>query len=226
MNKSLISCIVPVYNEGPRVIAVLDAIMACQLVDEIIVINDGSTDNTESLLAGKAGINLISYKPNQGKSHAVKVGLQAARNDMVMMIDSDLKGLDADAIAALILPVELGGADMTISLRKNALYLYKLFGLDFVSGERVFRKSIIRDLEHLEILPGFALESYLNQIVINTNLRIKIVNWPNVISPRKSVKNGLWEGLKGDLRMVGHITKYLTPLGTFRMYIDMLKRRV
>ncbi len=100
MNNLNVSCIVPVYNEGPRVLAVLDALIASGLIDEIVVINDGSSDDTESLLQQKAGINFISYKPNRGKSHAVKVGIEAARFDYIMMIDSDLIGLSKDSFAA------------------------------------------------------------------------------------------------------------------------------
>ncbi|HEX3095612.1 MAG TPA: glycosyltransferase family 2 protein [Patescibacteria group bacterium] len=224
--KYPISCIVPVYNEGPRVKNVLDVILSSGLVDEVIVVNDGSSDNSAEILQTISGINLINVHPNQGKTHAVKVGIQAARNDLIMMIDSDLLGLDALALKALILPVADNLADMTISLRQNSLRTYIRFGLDFVSGERVFSKKLFPDLNVLDKLPGFALESYINQLLIKAKYRIKIVYWPNVQTPRKSKKAGFYKGLKGDFGMVRQIVRYLGLRGVVKMYRQMLKLKV
>ena len=199
MEPIKISCIIPVYNEGPRVLNVIKAVLASKVADEIIVVDDGSSDNTAELVSNSvkdiAEVNFITYHPNGGKSHAVKVGFEAAKNDYVMMIDSDLLGLDTVGLNALAQPVRDGIADVSISLRKNSLGIYKALGLDFISGERVFKKDLIPDLSVLDTLTGFGLESYMNQVIIQKKLRIKVVYWPNVESPRKSVKMGWLEWL-------------------------------
>lgn len=226
MNKVQISCVIPVFNEGLRVLNVLKAVKESSVVNEIIVVDDGSSDDTAKLLTTETGINFISYQPNQGKSHAVKVGLSAAKNDYVMMIDSDLQGLTGQSIDALAMPVINGSADLSISLRKNSLGIYKWLGLDFISGERVFRKDLIPDLEVLETLSGFGLESYMNQIIIKKKLRIKVVYWPDVESPRKSVKIGWLAGMWGDLKMSGEIISLLGLFGVVRVMMAMRKLRV
>lgn len=200
-----ISCVVPVYNEARRVGAVLDALADCPWIDEVIVVNDGSTDDSESVLKKRGGVHLISYAPNRGKSHAIKMGIEAAKNEWIMMIDSDLVGLRAENIAALVEPIRKGEAEVSLSLRKNSLQLYKWLGLDFVSGERVFRRDSVGDLNKLDTLPGFGLEVYLNDIIVSRKMPIAVVRWDNVITPRKSAKFGWWTGMKGDLKMAREI---------------------
>ena len=221
-----VSCIIPVYNEGERVLGVLNAIVGHELVDEVIVINDGSIDNTKQVLEKTSGINFISLPQNHGKSFAVMTGLKLARNELVMMIDSDLLGLSKQAITALIEPLLKNQADTTMSLRKNSLGIYKLFGCDFFSGERVFYKSILGDLDQIQKLKGFLLESYINNILIKKNLRLKIVKWENVITPRKSVKMGFWQGSYSDFKMVMLIVSYLGVFGTLKMVSGLLRIRV
>ncbi len=71
------------------------------------------------------------------------------------MIDSDLIGLNTKHIRALIAPARDGSADVTLSLRENSLGLYKFFGTDFVSGERVVPREIFSDEVYYTSGPGF-----------------------------------------------------------------------
>jgi glycosyltransferase involved in cell wall biosynthesis len=61
---------------------------------ELVVVDDGSSDDTLELarevLAGHPDVNVIESKPNRGKGHAVKVGMLAARGDVVLFTDADL----------------------------------------------------------------------------------------------------------------------------------------
>ena len=256
-----ISCVIPVYNEAARVEKVLAAVAGHELIDEIIIINDGSTDNSEAILknlvkkggrfwavsagmssgmgrgasagvgfGGSAGaspgMRLISYQKNKGKSCAVKIGIKEAKNEWIMTIDSDLVGLKSEDITALIVPVASGAADVSMTLRKNSSLEFKLFGLDFVSGERVFNKSLIEDLELLDKLPCFGLEVFLNERILKKKMRIKVVKWKNVITPRKSVKFGFWAGVKGDYKMVMEIISLIGVRGIVRQFLGMRKLRV
>ena len=154
-----------------------------------------------------SGVNLISYNKNKGKSYALMVALKKARYNTIVLIDSDLIGLQKQNITDLILPVIQNKADLTISLRKNSLSLYKLVGIDFVSGERVFNKKLLGDLDAIGKLKGFGFESFMNLKIIENKQKIKVVNWSNVISPRKSKKFGFLKGVLGDLFMIRDIIK-------------------
>ena len=197
-----ISCIIPAYNEGRRVLNVINAVLGHENIDEVIVVNDGSADDTESILREIKGIELISYPQNRGKSHAVMMGFKKAKNNLVLMLDADLVGLNHDNISAMIEPVSNGEADVTLSLRSNSLEIYKLLGLDFITGERCFNKNIVGDLNQLDRIPGFGLETFLNKNFVAQKARIKVVNWKNVKMARKSDKVGALKGFFGDLKMI------------------------
>lgn len=204
----------------------ISAVLGHENISEVIVVNDGSTDETESILKGIEGIELISYPQNKGKSHAVMMGFKKAKNNLVLMLDADLIGLDKDSLTALIKPVLENKADISISLRKNSLPFYKLLGLDFVSGERVFRKDIIDDLDELDKLRGFELESFLNKIIIHKKMRIKVVKWDEVGITRKSDKVGFWRGIIGDFKMAMEIIYFLKVTGFIRQIVSMISLKV
>ncbi len=224
--KRKISCIVPVYNEGKRVGGVLKALVGHPLISEVIVVNDGSTDDSEKVLKKVRGINLISYKKNKGKSFAMMTGMKMAKNDLVLMIDSDLQGLRAKDVTALVEPVLEGVADVAMTMRKNSLGIYKMMGLDFVSGERIFDRRSIPDLGELGKLSCFGLESHLNNLIVKQGARLAVVNWKNVVTPRKAVKFGFFEGSKRDFKMVMEIVNYLGVKGIYKQIRGMKKLMV
>ncbi len=206
------SCIICAYNEKRRIGGVLSALEGHPLVAETIVVNDGSTDGTTDAVRKYPWVRLISHRKNLGKSAALATGIAAAKNQFLLLLDADLIGLTRQNITDLVEPVLSGSADMTISLRKNSLAVYKLLGLDFVSGERAFKKSLIADhLDVLALLPGFSLEVFINQLAIKNKLAVKTVHWENVTNPRKSTKAGLFKGALGDLHMAMDILKVMTP---------------
>ncbi len=219
-----ISCVVPAYNEAKRITNVIETLVNHNLIDEVIVVNDCSTDNTREIIEKISGIIVVNQEVNGGKTKAVLTGVNKAKNDLVMLIDADLIGLSEKAIDDLVNPVLEGNADITISLRKNALSVYKMIGLDFVSGERVFNKSLLLDNEEkLKNLPGFGLEVFINNLIISKNLRLKIVNWNTVISPRKSHKLGFFLGSLGDAKMIMQIFKTV-PISKCIYQMYMMKK--
>lgn len=208
--KIKITCIIPAYNEGKRIKNVLNAVKGHPLIDETIVINDGSKDDTSSQAKRFKSVKVIDLKKNVGKTAAVVHGIKAAKNDMIVMLDSDLIGIKKEHITRLIMPVLEDKADTSISLQGNSLFIYRLIGLDFVSGQRLFEKKIMTDYKRLEKLPGFGLESYMNSIIIEKKMRIAIINWADVNNTRKSEKMGFFAGIKAELRMIVQIIKTIS----------------
>lgn len=224
--KKKISCIIPAYNEAKRIKNVLDVVLNHPLIDEIVVINDGSTDDTEKILKNITGIKLISYKKNKGKSYAIMKGFKETRNNLIILLDSDLLGLTTNDISNLIKPILENKADISISLRINSPKFWRLIGIDYISGERVFNKKLIDDFSKIKKLPGFGLEVFFNKYIIKNNLRIKIVKWNNVKSPYKISKDGFFKGIKGDIKMMYQIFKTIGLHGTLYQIYKMRKQRI
>lgn len=206
-----ISCVICAYNEADRIGGVLQAVVNHPLVDEVIVVDDGSTDATALIVECYSTVRLIRHETNSGKSRALVTGIKAAQYETLALLDADLIGLTQDDVVSLIAPVLNGEADISMSIRKNSLLVYKLIGLDFVSGERMFTKSlVVNHLEEMSQLPSFGLEVFLNQIVIKNKMRVKTVPWERVIGPRKSDKMGLLRGTISDLKMIFDILKVVS----------------
>ena len=95
--------IIPVYNEEDFIYELLKRIKQYYLSGhEIIIINDGSTDNSLKILKENNFIRVISFRENRGKGVAIKTGLKLSKHDKVIIFDSDLE-LDPDEIKKLMI---------------------------------------------------------------------------------------------------------------------------
>ena len=219
-----ISCVVCAYNEEHRIRNILDAVDGHPALAEVIVVNDGSTDQTEALLATYPNIKVISYSPNRGKTYALSRGIAAAAHGHLMLLDADLAGVTAADIDALAAPVIGGEADVSISLRSNSLAVYRAAGLDFVSGERVIPASLLADaVEAMQRLPRWGGEAFMNELIIQRKLRLAVVYWPKVVNVRKYAKLGRWRGMLSELSMMRDAVNVLSLGGVVRQNVALLR---
>lgn len=217
-----VSCIIPAYNEGSRIGNVLCVVYDHPLIDEIIVVDDASKDNTKDIVGKFKNIRLIVHEKNQGKSQAVVDGIVSSQGEIIFLLDADLIGLAPKDIADLIAPVLFQKADISISMRKNSPWISRKIGLDFISGERVFSKKLVKDnLNEMRKLARFGLEVYLNKLIIKNKYRIKIVFWKNVISPWPYKKSGLLRGLKSFFFMIVDILRTISIFEVIRQFVMM-----
>jgi hypothetical protein len=101
---------------------------------------------------------------------------------------------------------------------------YNFLGLDFVSGERVYAKHVIEGhLDAIARLPSFAVETYVNRLVIERASRIASVWWPRVTHLRKSHKYGTLRGTWGEFRMIIQICRLESPFRLLALYRRMLR---
>lgn len=219
-----LSVIVPAWNEAARIGAVLSVAAGHDMVDEVLVVDDGSTDGTAEVAARIPGVTVIRQPQNGGKTRALVAGIAAARFSHLMFLDADLTGLSPADLTALARPVRDGRADVSISLRGNAPGLWRRIGLDYISGERVMARSHLP--EDLTRLPGFGFEVALNRRWIAEGVRLAVVPWPGVASPLKSAKQGLWTGMKSDARMMRDIFRTVSPLQALQQIVTMRRMRV
>jgi hypothetical protein len=221
-----VSCIIPAYNEERRIGSVLACATAHPLIREVIAVDDGSTDSTAQVIARFKSVQLITHPRNMGKSRAVCAGIRVSTCEVVLLLDADLVGLTGKDLTALLSPVVSGAADASISLRNDALLPWRTIGLDYLSGERVLRRHLmVEHLDDIAQLPGFGLETYLNELLIEQKARIEVVRWEGVGHTYKTRKYGIWKGIAGETRMLMNIAATTSLVGTAHQISAMWRLR-
>jgi glycosyltransferase involved in cell wall biosynthesis len=90
VDTPLVSVVIPTYNYGRFVTEAVDSVLAqTRPAEEIIVVDDGSTDDTRERLRPYEGRVRYVYQNNQGLSAARNAGIRAARGDLIALLDSD-----------------------------------------------------------------------------------------------------------------------------------------
>ena len=118
MKNDKLSIIIPAYNEEGTILEILKRIrdIDLDLEKEIIVVDNGSSDETPRLLKNVEGIKLITLSPNRGKGGAIKAGLREATGDLVIFQDADLEYNPQD-YPKMIKPILDGKTEIVLGVR-------------------------------------------------------------------------------------------------------------
>ncbi|MCK4961271.1 MAG: glycosyltransferase family 2 protein, partial [Anaerolineales bacterium] len=151
-----LSIVMPVYNEHATIEEILSRVEAVGLADEIVIVDDGSTDGTRELLhelASKYPItNLIMHQHNQGKGAAVRTGIQAARGELILIQDADLE-YDPRDYPTLLKPIEEGVADVVYGSRflgaprRSTMFWHMIANKLLTLFTNILYNSILSDME-------------------------------------------------------------------------------
>lgn len=143
--RDRVAAIVPAYNEAQRIGAVLTVLTQTSIIDEVIVVDDGSTDGTAAVARRFPGVQVLRNTKNSGKAYSIQRGIDTATADTLFLCDADLRGLTPTMVEAIIRPVLSGRYSMFIGVRSNVMQkTVTLFALN--SGERAFRRELWRKL--------------------------------------------------------------------------------
>lgn len=190
-----LSVIIPCYNERPSIEKILHKVMAVGLADEIVIVDDGSTDGTIEILKrleaeGLPGVRILYHARNQGKGAALVTGFKAATSDIFLIQDAD-EEYDPREYPVLLKPIQegiarvvygsrfLGGprktmffwnmvANKSLTLATNLLYNSILS--DMETCYKVFRSDVVADMKiHAR---GFEFEPEFTAKVLKKGIRV------------------------------------------------------
>ena len=205
-----VSAVVPAYNEAARIGAVLRPLLDCPLVDEVIVVDDGSDDGTADV-AREFGVKVITLPENRGKAAALDAGVNAARNDTLLFLDADLVGLRPEHIEKLITAYASGDVDMVVGVfsegRVNTDLAQKIN--PFASGQRVISRSLWERAKANVSEMNYGIEIALSKLAVKEGWRTEKVKLDGVTHVLKEEKRGFSEGIKERFKMYGDMLKWL-----------------
>ena len=189
-----LSVIIPVYNELSTLEPAVRAVLAVNEADEILIIDDGSTDGTRDLYPAIAqldpSIRIIMHEKNMGKGAAVRTGFAEATGDIFLIQDADLE-YDPRDYRAMLRPIEEGRAQVVYGSRfrggpTKTMFFWHMVGnkmltlvtnvvyntilSDMETCYKVFRADVVRDIPLRS--RGFEFEPEITSKVLKRGYRI------------------------------------------------------
>ena len=189
-----VSFLVPAYNEVATLAELLDRVSALDLEQQIVVVDDGSTDGTGDLVddwrSGRDNV-IVVRQANRGKGAAIRAAIPHADGEIAVIQDADLE-YDPVDVPALIQPIERGVADVVFGSRlsggkpQRAYLFWHLVGNRFLSlltcvlynttisdmetGYKAFRIEVLRSLDLSQ--DDFGIEPEITAKVCKRKLRV------------------------------------------------------
>lgn len=180
-----VGVIIPAYNEEARIVNTLQAVKSIKGVNKIVVVNDGSSDQT-SALARAEDVIVMDLNPNRGKGGALNAALPLADTDIVVLLDADL-GESAAQAGMLIQPVADGLADLAIAsfpapqkkggfglVKGTASWVLRKMGQKEVnaplSGQRAMRREVLEAVTPFDA--GYGVELGMSISALSQGFRV------------------------------------------------------
>jgi glycosyltransferase involved in cell wall biosynthesis len=233
-----VTAVVCAFNEEHTIFGVLQTLSQNPLLDEIIVINDGSTDGTSAVLKAfkhNTRIHVIEFSENKGKGAAMAEGIRRSNGDILLFVDADLLNFDTRYVDELIRPLLEGKADMVVGHPTTNNTIDKFDPFKQLAGERaVLKKDILPLLTRIE-KSRFGVETLINLYYQINKKRVQSIALRGLIHPVKLQKyttpEALWMYSKATYEIIRTmVVNYSLVIffvwNIFRLNISEITRRI
>lgn len=223
MHKT-ITAIIPAFNEGKNiriVLLVLEKAQTLNIVNEVVVVDDGSEDNT-SKEALRFNAKVLKLTENKGKARAMAEGLKVATGEICLFLDADLTNLKVEHMSSLIKSAQKNRECMSIAKFTNGR-----IGTDIAhtintscSGQRAAKteifKQIFKTIRRINKVK-YGIEYVISSRIKDFNIEPLVVEWEGVSQIRKEEKWGFLKGSYLRIRMyismnLGHLRNFFYRL--------------
>lgn len=225
----MVSAIIPAFNEEKTIRSVLRALKKSPLVDDIIVVDDGSHDHTAEY-AKEMGVRVICLPENRGKAFAMEEGVLRARRAVIFFVDADMTGITKEGIEKVIQPVASGNYEMYVALNDRRIFfinkLLRFFPI--LGGVRALTKELWQSVPR-QYKKRFRIETALNYYAKKTKKSMGFELVPNLHNTIKEKKYGILIGLGRRITMTADVVYISIRLYIFeniRLFVKWILRTV
>lgn len=195
-----VAAVIPAHNEEQTVASVVAAAQQARWVDEVIVVDNASSDATAQA-AAEQGARVVT-EPVAGKGEAMRTGVAATDAEVIVFLDADLVGLTPGHVDALVEAL-FDGAGMACGLFDRGPALNPIFvhGLPTLTGERALRRELFEALAP-EFAHGYRIEAALNSLAKERGLPVVRFVCPGLWHRPKEKKLGPVQGFAAKVSML------------------------
>jgi glycosyltransferase involved in cell wall biosynthesis len=217
-HKHKVAAVIPAYNEASTIGVVVES--ACSFVQEVIVVDDCSKDDTEAR-AKAAGATVVRSEINKGYDTSVDIGMREALArgaDIIVTLDADGQH-KAEDIPRLISPIMAGEADVVLTQRPKlahpaeklfAWYTRHKFGIDDpLCGMKAYRRQVYERFGPFDSLQSIGTELMARAKIGGMNITVV----PVEIRERADVSRFYYRRLRGNLRILEAMWRVMWHVG-------------
>ncbi len=167
------TAIIPVHDEERTIGAVLNALVSNHRINNIMVVDDNSMDNTPEIIK-KFKVKMIRLKRRVGKGDAIKIGAKNVKSDIILLIDGDLVGLKKEHINKILDHFIKRDVAMVVGLRDKGNFIVNMLMpyLPLIGGERAITAEAFTEILKNPLIKEWGLESVMNDYCRKKKLKI------------------------------------------------------
>jgi len=214
-----IGVVIPAFNESENLYSVLDIACGIPWLSQIVVVDDGSTDDT-FLIARQAMIwdtrvVFIRHHENLGKAAALLAGVRALQTDLVVFLDADLKGIVESHFRELCAPLQIDDCEMAIAVFRHGGLLTDAshIGAPYLTGQRCLRRRLAEQVLTPLADTRYGVEMGLTIHAKKHHWRVQKIIWGGVTHQMKEQKRLALPGIRSRWQMYRQILAVAIPAG-------------